>query len=415
MRRYCFSAVVALAVGISLTGASRGAAATADEAPATYYWEGERLAEARRMLIAGQADAETAAAAESLRREAQTALSRKPPSVIEKEAIPPSGDKHDYLSYAVYWWPDPSKPDGKPFIRRDGYTNHAQRAKGDRDRLKSMIEDVETLALARYLLGDEQYGVHARLLLQTWFIDPATRMNPHLNYAQAVVGVAEGRGSGIIDARAFAELLDAIVLLEQSGVLAEADRAALDAWFADYLQWLLKSDLGRDERAAENNHGNWYAAQTARIALYVGDVEAAKSILEDVRQNRLAATIDREGKQSEELKRTRSLHYSLFNLAAFAYLARMGEALGVDLWGYSDDGRGSMKKGLLFAAPYALDQGRWPYEQVQNYDMSPQTVQLLRMAAARYDEPVLREVLRSGRRREPRRDYAPLLFTLPGT
>ena len=413
--RFYLGAAVALIIAVSTGNAGRSVAAAPDETPATYYWEGDRLAEARRSLKAGEADAEVAAAAESLRQDARAALRRKPPSVVEKEATPPSGDKHDYLSYGVYWWPDPSKPDGKPFVRRDGYTNQAQRAQGDRDRLKTMIEDVETLALAHYLFCDEEYGEHARRLVRTWFIEPETRMNPHLKYAQAVVGVAEGRGSGIIDTRAFAELLDSIVLLEQTGALTEADAAALDTWFADYLQWLLTSDLGRDERAAENNHGNWYAAQAARIALHVGDVETAKSLLEEVRKNRLAAAIDGDGKQPEELKRTRSLHYSLFNLAAFAYLARIGESLGVDLWNYADDGRGSMKKAFLFAAPYVLDQDRWPYEQVHSYDMSPQTVQLLRMAAARYDEPVLREVWQNGRRREPQRNYAPLLFALPGT
>jgi hypothetical protein len=41
---------------------------------------------------------------------------------MDKTKTPPSGDKHGYLSEALYWWPDPSKQDGMPYIRRDGET-----------------------------------------------------------------------------------------------------------------------------------------------------------------------------------------------------------------------------------------------------------------------------------------------------
>ncbi|HEX6960731.1 MAG TPA: alginate lyase family protein [Lacipirellula sp.] len=387
--------------------------ARGDEAPATFYWEGRRLAEVKRALEAGSAGEEVERAIELLKAEAAGALEREPRSVIDKQQPPPSGDKHDYISYAVYWWPDPSKPNGKPFIRRDGYTNHAQRAKGDRDRLKTMIEDVESLALANYLFGDKAYGAHARRLLVTWLIDPATRMNPHLRYAQAVVGVTEGRGSGLIDTRGFVELLDSIVLLTQTGALQDADVAALDRWFAEYYEWLLTSEHGRDERRADNNHGTWYAAQVARMALHLHDEPTARELIEEARSTRLAAAIEADGSQPEELERTRSLHYSIFNLAAFAYLACMGEPQGIDLWNHSADGRGSMRQALLFAAPHVLDQQSWPYEEVRTYALNPQAVQLMRMAAARYDEPLFRQVLREGPRSEPRRDWSTLVFALP--
>ena len=47
-------------------------------------------------------------------------LSDGPWSVMDKQHVPPSGDKHDYMSLGPYWWPDPDKPDGLPYIRRDG-------------------------------------------------------------------------------------------------------------------------------------------------------------------------------------------------------------------------------------------------------------------------------------------------------
>ena len=55
-------------------------------------------------------DAAIAAAIARLEEDAKTALAIKPMSVMDKTITPPSGDKHDYMSQAPYWWPDPSKP-----------------------------------------------------------------------------------------------------------------------------------------------------------------------------------------------------------------------------------------------------------------------------------------------------------------
>ena len=65
------------------------------------------------------------------------------------------------------------------------------------------------------------------------------------------------------------------------------DMKQLQQWFSDYLRWLRTSDLGKDEAAAENNHGSWYAAQTARIALFVGERDVAKDIVEQVQKERI--------------------------------------------------------------------------------------------------------------------------------
>jgi len=59
-------------------------------------------------------------ALKNLRVAADAALQNEPYSVTHKTIEPPSGDKHDYLSFSRYWWPDPKKPDGLPYIRKDG-------------------------------------------------------------------------------------------------------------------------------------------------------------------------------------------------------------------------------------------------------------------------------------------------------
>jgi hypothetical protein len=245
--------------------------------------------------------------------------------------------------------------------------------------------------------------------LHTWFIDPETKMNPHLHFAQAIPGKEEGRGSGIIDTRGFVELLDSISLLEDASAIPAEDQKALHQWFKEYEKWLLTSDYGDHERRAKNNHGTWYSAQTARVALYVGDTATAKKLVEEARE-RLADTVQKDGSQKEELKRTRSLHYSIFHLTAFSYLARYGETLGVDLWHDEKDGKSRIERGLDFATPFVIDQNKWPYEEIRDYELSPQIVQVLRMANARYHRPVYEEVLAKAERSDRDRDWSALVF-----
>lgn len=404
------SAVLATRIGLvwfALTASARAG----DRPAGVYYWEADRLAAVKTLLEQPRDDqpAELRTAVKRLLKEADAALDRGPYSVTDNDGVPPSGDMHDYVSYSVYWWPDPDDPDGLPFIRRDGRTNHAQRAKGDREALKSMIEDVEVLSLAFYLVERDDYARHARKLLRTWFLDDATKMNPHLQFAQGIPGREDGRGSGIIDSRAFVELLDAIALLDHVGELPPRDKQGLREWFEAYMDWLLTSDHGDDERRAENNHGTWYAAQAARVAMFLDDRQTAKKFVEQARA-RLAASIADDGSQPEELTRTRSLHYSMFQLAAFAYLARLGESLDVDLWHDDAEDEPHIARALDFALPYVIDQKKWPHEQLDSYALSPQIVQTVRMAQARYDRPLYRRALDEAPRSESNRDWSALLF-----
>jgi hypothetical protein len=392
--------------------ASNVAAETAGPPVGVYYWEPGQMAAVKALLAdngSDEASEEVRRAVEFVREEANDCLRRGPYAVTDNEALPPSGDTHDYVSYGPYWWPDPKKKDGLPFIRRDGRTNEDQRAKGDREALERMIEDVEALSLGYYFLGRKDYADHARQLVRTWFLDEETRMNPHLKFAQAIPGRDDGRWAGIIDARAMVELLDAIALLEHSEALTAEDQRGLRDWYVEYLKWLLTSDFGQGERDEDNNHGTWYLVQAARIALYIGDKEEARLLVESARP-RLARTIQDDGSQQEELERTRSLHYSIFHLTGFMYLARFGESLGVDLW-HDDGGKPSrIKLGLDFAVPFVLKQNEWQFEEIRDYKLSQQVVQVLRMAQARYGEPAYAEVLAKAKRSDRDRDFAPLLF-----
>jgi hypothetical protein len=376
--------------------------------PSTVYWDGAHLSALRDTKL--QNTPRFREVFTRLRKNAEISRKRGPYSVMDKLEVPPSGDKHDYLSYARYWWPNPDTNDGLPYIRRDGKTNEELLAKGDRVPIGKMYDDVETLALAGYLLDDERYSNHAALLVRTWFLDPATRMNPHLRYGQAVPGQKEGRGAGIIDTRYFVRVLDSVALLQQTGIWTSEDQAGLVAWMRDYLDWLRTDPMGRDEASERNNHGTWYDAQVAAIALFVGERRLARQIVESAKAKRIARCIEPDGRQPEELERTKGLHYSAFNLSAMSVLGRIGEQVDVGLWNYaSADGR-SLRQALDFVLPYLAGEKEWPHEQIDEIDIGTSDMGVFYLAADRYGQPKYREVLDKLSERPSKFEYVRLQF-----
>jgi hypothetical protein len=329
---------------------------------------------------------------------------------MDKKEVAPSGDKHDYLSFARYWWPNPETPDGLPYIRRDGKTNEDLLAKGDRVPIGKMYDDVETLTLAGYLLNDDRSADHAALLVRTWFLDPVTKMNPHIRYGQAVPGSIDGRGSGIIDTRHFIRVLDAVALLRQTDSWSEGDQTALVGWMKEYLDWLQNDPMGKDESSEKNNHGTWYDAQVAAIAMFVGERDLARTIVERAKEKRIAGCIEPDGEQPEELERTTGLHYCVFNMSGMSVLARIGEHLDVDLWRYeSADGR-SLRRGLDFVLPYLIGEKQWPHEQIEEMSISPSDKGLFMLAARRFNDPRYLRPLDVNNDDPAKFDYALLQF-----
>jgi len=335
-------------------------------------------------------------ALDRLRADADAALSAGPFSVTNKDELPPSGDPNDFLSQGDYWWPDPDSEDGLPYVRRDGETNPEVEAL-DEPRVAAMTDAVEALALAAHCFpGDrERHADRARTLLETFFLDEATLMNPHLEYAQRIPGRTEGRGIGIIDTRYFRRVTDAVAVLARDGELPDEDLRELREWFATYTDWLLHSENGRHEAAHHNNHGTWFDAQVIALGLFAGERETVAPIVEDahVAERRLGHQFDGDGSQPLELERTQPVHYSAFNLEAYVELATLYEAFGVDLWNYEKPNRPTLYSAVEWLASAVADR-RWEDLRTVPGSPDPEMVQLvLRRAAVARDDPGMEEAV----------------------
>jgi hypothetical protein len=313
-------------------------------------------------------------AVQALVEKADAALAREPYSVMQKASTAASGDKHDYVSLARYFWPDPSKPDGLPYVNRDGQVN-PEIDLYDRQPLGQMAADVTTLSLAWYITRNEAYARKAVELLRVWFLDPATRMNPNLEYSQMVPGVNNGKGRcyGLIDSYSFVEMLDGVTLLESSKAFTKRDSRQLKAWFADFLEWFLTSDQGKEESRQKNNHAMAYDVQVVAFACYTGNREAAMAVIDAFSDKRLFTHIEPDGSQPNELWRTLAFHYSIFNVKhmvdMFAFSSKLGSRLHTAV---SPDGR-TFYKAVDFLTPYlGKSVTDWPWKQISDWEAEQQ-------------------------------------------
>lgn len=363
-----------VALAAFTTGAVPAATADARErhtprVPHTVVLDGSRMQRTKVRLDHG--DPELRRAVRALRVRADAWLDQGPWTVVDKPRPAPGGDVHDYLSQAPYWWPTTpptaDNPWGCPYEQRDGQRNPEVDSGTDRQDVEKTFDASYDLSLAWYYTGERRYAEKAARVLRTWFLDPATRMNPNLDHAQFIPCRYDGRAIGIIDfSQSYTAVLDAVALLETGapGWTAD-DRTAVRQWNADFLTWLRDSDFGRQEAAAANNHGTFYDLLLAGLASATGDRELARRTVRDVGPRRIAPQIASDGGQPQELARTRSWHYSTFDLVAYTRLAAIGRHVGVDLWAYRGPDGQSLFKAVDHLRPAATGAAPWPHPELE--------------------------------------------------
>lgn len=330
----------------------------------------EQLETARTAYAAG--DARAVQAVELLRAAADDCyMDLTAPSVADKRTLPPSNDPRDYMTLSPYWWPDPSKADGLPYIRRDGERNPEVYDCPERESAGTLGDAAQCLALLYHVTGEERYAGKCAELLRTWFLDPERGMNPNMAFAQLIPGRRKLRGTGIIDARRFCYALSAATLLEGSPNWTAEDASALRAWAGAFCYWLERSTQGRLECAARNNHGLWYEAiHLMTLAAAGADRAQLRSVAEKELLPRLGAQIAADGSLPEELARTLSLHYSTFALEALAVADALTAGDGWSLWNYTSPEGRSLRQAVEFLRPYWLDPAAWPHRQIKPFDPS---------------------------------------------
>ena len=293
-----------------------------------------------------------------MKKEVITLLDRKNPS--------PTGNPHDYFSYARYAWPNPKTPTGLPYIFEDGHSNQEQVDKGDPQYLGAMTSAVRALAIGWAMTHHPQYAKKAGEWIRAWFVDPKTRMTPNLEFSQIELGHNNNRGKasggGIIDGRELPSVADALRMLGGSGALTASEDAAAKAWFAEYLHWLATSPQGMADHAKLGNHGNWFLVEEITLARFIGDDAQARALCEEEKE-RINNNIEPDGSQPDEIKRVDGLMYSVFNLRAHAKIAKLARPLGFDFWHYQAPRGGSLAKAVDFLKPYNQAPEKWPYTQ----------------------------------------------------
>jgi hypothetical protein len=281
-------------------------------------------------------------------------LSTQPVTVTAASSPRSAGGLHDFFSEGDYWWPDPNNPGG-PYIQRDGMSNPDNFVEHRRAMIRlSLI--VPALAAAYKITGQRQYADRAALHLRAWFVDAPTRMNPNLQYAQAIHGRFTGRGTGIIDTLHLVEVARAA---GQIG-LPPGDLEGVKKWFAEYVEWMTTHPYGIAERDAKNNHGTCWVTQVAAFSWLTGNAGQTAWCRNRFKTVLIPNQEAPDGSFPEELRRTKPYGYSLFNLDAMAILAETLTTPGDNLWKWQlPDGRG-MARAVAYMYPFMLDKKKWP-------------------------------------------------------
>ena len=357
---------------------ARGAAAAASaHVPAVAVDAGVRARRRRAPALPGYAEAMA-----RLRRDAAKALKAGPFTVMAKSQVPPSGDKHDYMSLARYYWPDPTKPGGLPYVQRDGETNPEIDTIPDKNQMNGMISAVSTLALAYYLTGEEPYAAKAASLVRAWYLDPETRMNPNLEFGQGVKGKEPGRADRH---HRHARACGGGRCPRHAAGLAQPDGDGPQGAgrVARRVPRLAAAKPPGPRRGGRHQ-------QPRRVVRRAGGVAGALhrahrtwpgAILEAARAERIGKQIEPDGSMPRELARTTSAGYTQFNLEAFAALAALGETRRRRSLAVRNARRPQHREGAVaFVLPFVRDGRPWTHKQIKAFD--PATYYPLFVAAA---------------------------------
>ncbi len=261
--------------------------------------------------------------------------------------------------------------------------------------IRQLVDAVASLAMALKMTGQDRYAKKAQFLLNAFFLDPNTRMNPSLTFAQAIPGVTSGRGVGIIDTLHLIDVPLAVIELEKNPSFPSSTANWLRVWFKSYLSWMLSSKNGHDESIAKNNHSVAFWLQVAVFADFVGDQHAMAMAREKFKSAFVGEQMALDGSFPLEMARTKPYGYSIFQLDNMAALCQILSSPSESLWNYqSPDGKG-MRVAIAFMARYVRDKKSWPKSpDVEAFEGWPVRQPFLLFAGLAYQDQSLLDLWR---------------------
>ncbi|KAI0265334.1 chondroitin AC/alginate lyase [Gloeopeniophorella convolvens] len=307
----------------------------------------------------------TVVAQESIVQWADWLAEQGPWSVITSKPFnAPSGDPHDYLSWAPYWWPNCTGVGNTteltpqqiwktcPYYQRDGQFNPDRELVNNTGAFSAFSDAVFYNAMAWAINGSSAYSSNVASWIDTWFLAPDTHMNPNLNYAQVIRGPGSdfGAHTGVLDLKCMAKVATAVLVLRE-GKAPEWNStvdSGLVSWTNQYIQWLTTSPIALGEAAATNNHGTYYYAQLSSLQIIANDLAGAKATLQKYFSTLYLNQIDANGEQPLEATRTHPYHYRNYNLAAMITNARLAAHVGFDAWNLTSAKGGTILTALNF-------------------------------------------------------------------
>jgi hypothetical protein len=324
---------------------------------------------------------------------------------VNKVSMPPSGDKHDYMSIIQYAYActdscDPATDcsfwnfgyghiridmtvlgcdtaTGLPWYIHDGYFNPAanDEANSDHSALKGLMSKVYDLSLSNFFLGNAEHGALASKLLYAWFVDKETLMNPNMKYANTIPGRSPASPAIIQMTTYGAKFFESIRLLEFTGALDPAFSATFRAWVMEWVRWATDSsapllEWPHGDYISDNNHGMYYDVFMVAAATYAQDSALATQICKDAVASRLEIQLGADGTLPHEDLRSDGERYHLFTSTAIMELARLCGVHGVNLYTPLADGR-SIQQTIDFVVPVLTGAKRWPYDQKEGHVTNP--------------------------------------------
>lgn len=138
-----------------------------------------------------------------------------------------------------------------PYITKDGKVNPDVRTLKGPASINAVSQYALYGSIAYAAKAESKYSQGVANAIDTFFLNPDSKMNPNMNYGQVVRGPGpdgqKGTFTGILDLRGVVKIVNSIFVLK-SGASADWTNArdqAMHNWFMEYIMWLEESDIGK--------------------------------------------------------------------------------------------------------------------------------------------------------------------------